>query len=168
LSTIAKDIGTNMTVADQVDSRSRLCLEDLHVGRSFTSASHAMSVEEIKAFARQYDPQPFHLDESAAQDSFFGELVASGWHTAAVTMRLLVGGGLPLAGGVIGAGGELSWPGPTRPGDVLTVYTEITEIKPSRSRPDRGMVTMRSETRNQHGEIAQILVARLVVPRRPA
>jgi acyl dehydratase len=94
--------------------------------------------------------------------------VASGWHTAAVTMRLLVEGGLPIAGGIVGANGEVGWPQPTRPGDVLTVVSEIVEVKPSRSRPDRGMVTVRSETRNQNGEPVQIMTARLVVPRRSA
>jgi acyl dehydratase len=98
----------------------------------------------------------------------FKGLVASGWHTAAITMRLLVKGGVPLAGGLIGAGGELSWPQATRPGDVLHVESEIMEIIPSRSRPDRGMVSVRSETRNQRGETVQIMTARLVVPRRTA
>ena len=157
-----------MTVTDQVDTKHRFYLEDLHVGQRFTSGSHAIGADEIKAFARQYDPQPFHLDEAAAKNTFFGELVASGWHTAAVTMRLMVEGGLPIAGGVIGAGGEMSWPQPTRPGDVLTVFSEVLEVKPSRSRADRGMATVRSETRNQRGEIAQILTAKLIVPRRAA
>ena len=91
--------------------------------------------------------------------------MASGWHTAAITMRLLVEGGLPLAGGIIGAGGEITWPNPTRPGDVLQVESEVLELRPSRSRPDRGIATVRSETRNQRGDTVQVLVARLVVPR---
>jgi acyl dehydratase len=157
-----------MTAADQLDTKRRFYLDDLHVGQRFTSGSHAISVDEIKGFARQYDPQPFHLDEAAAKNTFFGELVASGWHTAAVTMRLMAEGGLPIAGGVIGAGGEMSWPRPTRPGDVLTVFSEVLEVKPSRSRADRGMATVRSETRNQRGEVAQILTAKLIVPRRAA
>ena len=119
------------------------------------------------AFASQFDPQPFHLDDEAAKATLFGGLAASGWHTAAITMRLLVGGGMPIAGGVVGVGGEISWPKPTRPGDVLRVESEVIEIKPSRSRPDRGMVTVRSETRNQREDIVQILVAMLIVPRRP-
>src|SRR5688572_9242746 len=98
-----------------------LYLEDLHEGQRFVSASRTVEAEEIKAFAAEFDPQPFHLDETAAAGSFFGGLAASGWHTAALTMRLLVQGGLPLAGGVIGASGELSWPRPTRPGDMLRV-----------------------------------------------
>jgi acyl dehydratase len=146
----------------------RMYFDDFRVGQRFISRSHALDAAEIKAFARQYDPQPFHLDEEAAKNSLFAGLAASGWHTAAVTMRLLVEGGVPVAGGVIGASGEIGWPRPTRPGDILQVESEILEIVPSRSRPDRGMVTMRSETRNQHGELVQILTAKLVVPRRPA
>jgi acyl dehydratase len=146
----------------------RLYLDDLTVGQRFTSASHAVGRDEILAFARQFDPQPFHLDEAAARATLFGGLAASGWHTAAITMRLQVESGLPVAGGIVGAGGEFSWPNPTRPGDVLRVETEILEVKPSRSRPDRGMVTVKSETRNQRGESVFTLTARLVVPRRPA
>lgn len=143
-------------------------LDDLAVGDRFTSAEHAMDAEQILAFARQFDPQPFHLDDAAAQATLFGGLAASGWHTAAVTMRMLVTSGLPIAGGIIGAGGELTWPRPTRPTDVLHVVSEILEIQPSRSRPDRGMVTVRSETRNQHGDAVQVSTVRIVVPRRVA
>jgi acyl dehydratase len=145
-----------------------LYLDDLHVGQRFTSGTSSIDEEQIKAFARQFDPQPFHLDSEAAKDTLFAGLVASGWHTASVTMRLLVESGLPLAGGLVGAGGEITWPRPTRPGSVLQVESEIVALKPSRSRPDRGMATIRSETRNQHGEVVQILIARLVVQRRPA
>jgi len=145
-----------------------LFLDDLEVGRRFTSGSHTVDVAQIKAFATQFDPQPFHLDEASARDTMFGGLAASGWHTAAITMRLLVGGGAPVAGGIIGAGGEIAWPQPTRPGDVLRVESEILEVKPSRSRPDRGTVKMRSQTLNQRDEVVQTLTATLVVPRRPA
>ena len=145
-----------------------LYLEDLKVGDKFTSAAHAMDEAQIKAFATQFDPQPFHLDDEAAKATLFGGLAASGWHTAAVTMRLLVTGGLPIAGGIVGAGVELSWPHPTRATDVLQVQSEITGIVPSRSRPDRGMVTVRCETRNQRGEVLQISVNKVVVPRRPS
>jgi acyl dehydratase len=145
----------------------KLFLDDLEVGQRFTSGAHRLEAAEIKAFAGQYDPQPFHLDEATAADSLFGGLAASGWHTAAVTMRLLVEGGAPFAGGLVGAGAEVAWPRPTRPGDELTVVSEVVEIRPSRSRPERGMVTLKSETRNQRGEVVQTLVARLVVPRRP-
>jgi acyl dehydratase len=149
------------------DLGSLLYLEDMPVGRRFETGSVLLTPEAIKAFAAAFDPQPFHLDEAAAEKSLFGGLVASGWHTAAVTMRLLVTSGLPIAGGVIGAGGEVQWPRATRPGDELRVVSEVIAAKPSASKPDRGMVTIRSETLNQAGEIVQIMTARLVVPRRP-
>lgn len=145
----------------------KLYLDDLKVGDRFSSAEHAMDERQIKAFAAQFDPQPFHLDDEAAKKTLFGALAASGWHTAAITMRLLVTSGVPLADGVIGAGGEISWPRPTRPTDVLHVESEVLEITPSRSRPERGMVTVRSETRNQHGDILQVFTAKMVVSRRP-
>jgi acyl dehydratase len=144
-----------------------LYLEDLYVGRRFETGSVRVGTESIKAFAADFDPQPFHLDEAAAATSLFGGLVASGWHTAALTMRLLVTGGLPIAGGVIGAGGEVQWPRPVKPGDELRVVCEVVAARPSASRPDRGMVTVRTETLNQAGEAVQIMTARLVVPRRP-
>jgi acyl dehydratase len=144
-----------------------LYLDDLAVGQRFTSGTRAVGEDEIKSFAREYDPQPFHLDHETAKGTIFQGLAASGWHTMAMTMRLLVDGGAPLAGGIIGAGGEINWPRPTRPGDVLQVESEIVDITASRSKPDRGMVTMRSETRNQRGEVVQVLIAKLVVPRRP-
>jgi acyl dehydratase len=142
-------------------------LDDLSIGQRFTSATHALDSAQIRAFAGQFDPQPFHLDDDAATESFFGGLAASGWHTAAITMKLLLQGGAPIAGGVIGSGGEIFWPQPTRPGDVLQVESEVMAIAPSRSKPDRGMVTLRSITRNQRGETAQVLTAKLLVPKRP-
>jgi acyl dehydratase len=148
------------------DSNQCLFLEDLCPGQRFTSGSHTLDEAQIKAFAQQFDPQPFHLDDEAAKGSLFAGLAASGWHTAAITMRLQLESGLPLSGGIIGAGGELNWPRPTRPGDILRVESEILEVKPSRSRPDRGMVTVRSETLNQRGEVVQTLTVKLVVPRR--
>jgi len=144
-----------------------LYFDELHVRQRFTSGTYLIDEEQIKAFAKQFDPQPFHLDAEVAKGTLFEGLVASGWHTAAITMRLLVEGGMPIAGGVIGAGAEVSWPRPTRPGAVLRVESEVLELRPSRSRPDRGRATIRSETRNQLGEIVQVLVANLVVPRRP-
>jgi len=141
-------------------------LEDLHVGQRFISETHIIDVEQIKAFARQFDPQPFHLDEAAARNTLFGGLAASGWHTAAITMRLLAKGGLPVAGGIIGAGGEIAWPNPTRPGDVLHVESEVISVTPSRSRPDRGTAVMRCITKNQKNETLQELTANLIVPRR--
>ena len=157
-----------MTNADKHDLNGGFYLEDLHVGQRFASGAHAVDEAQIKAFAGQFDPQPFHLDDATAKHTMFAGLAASGWHTAAITMRLLVDGGAPIAGGVIGAGGEIAWPKPTRPGDILQVKSEILDVTPSRSRPDRGMVTVRSETFNQRGEIVQTLTAKLVVPRRPA
>jgi acyl dehydratase len=140
--------------------------EDLHVGQRFVSGTCRIDEGDITAFAERFDPQPFHLDAEAAKDTIFGGLVASGWHTAAVTMRLLVESGLAIAGGLVGAGGEINWPNPTRPGATLRVESEIIELRPSRSRPDRGVATIRSETRNDLGETVQVLVAKLIVPRR--
>lgn len=142
-------------------------LDDLTVGDQFKSGEHAMDEAQIKAFATQFDPQPFHLDDEAAKATLFGGLAASGWHTAAITMRLLVTTGLPIAGGIVGAGGELSWPRPTRATDVLHVVSEVVQIAPSKSKPDRGMVTVRSETLNQQGDVLQIATVRIVVPRKP-
>jgi acyl dehydratase len=147
--------------------KATLYLEDLQVGQRFVSGAHKIDEEQIRAFAKQFDPQPFHLDADAAKATFFGKLVASGWHTAAITMRLLVESGLPIAGGLIGAGGEITWPRPVQAGAMLHVESEILEIRPSRSRPDRGLVTVRSETRDQIGEVVQVFVAKLVVPCKP-
>ncbi len=143
-----------------------LFLEDLYLVQHFSSGSQEVTAEAIKTFAKAFDPQPFHTDEAAAENTFFAGLAASGWHVAALTMKLLVGERAFIANGIVGAGGEISWPRPTRPGDILSVDSEVTEIAPSRSRPDRGIVTLRSETRNQRGEIAQVLTSKLVVMRR--
>lgn len=144
-------------------------LEDFAVGQKYGTASLRVEPADIKSFASQFDPQVFHLDEEAAKKTFFGGLAASGWHTAAMTMHLLVTGGLPLAGGIIGAGmDELGWPKPVRPGDRLRVESEVVEVRPSKSRPSQGLVKMRTTTLNQNGESVQILVANLLVPRRPA
>ena len=142
-----------------------LFLGDLRPGMRFKSAGHLIDEAQIKAFAAQFDPQAFHLDHEAAKATLFGGLAASGWHTAAITMRLLVGGGLPLAGGIIGASGELSWPKPTRPGDMLHVESEVVSVTPSRSKPDRGMAVVRSETRNQKGDVLQLFTVNVVVNR---
>jgi acyl dehydratase len=152
-----------MTNLNPVRGKEPLFLDDLHVGQRFASGKHLIDEEQIKSFARQFDPQPFHVDAEAAKDTVFGELVASGWHTAAVTMRLLVEGGLPVAGGLIGVGGEITWPNPTRPGDVLQVESQVLELRPSRSNPGRGIATIRNETRNQRGEIVLVLIAKLLV-----
>lgn len=140
----------------------KLYLEDLSVGMTFESREYKLDAAQIQAYAREFDPQPFHTDEDAARATFFGGLAASGWHTASITMRLLVES-VPLACGIIGGGGEISWPRPTRPGDILRVVSTIASVVPSKSRPDRGMVTLESETKNQHGDVCERLVARLVV-----
>ena len=145
-----------------------LYLDDLSVGQRFSSDSYRMDEDRVKAFAAEFDPQPFHLDEAAAQDSIFRGLAASGWHTAAATMRLVVTGELRIAGGVIGLGGDITWPKPTRPGDTLRVESEIVEIVPSRSKPNQGIVTVRMTTLNQNGEEVQVFIAKLLVFRRPA
>jgi acyl dehydratase len=144
-----------------------LYLEDLRVGQKYRSPRATVDAAAITAFARAFDPQPFHLDEEAARASFFGGLAASGWHTAALTMRLLVEGELHPAGGIIGAGGEeLKWPRPVRPGDELEVESEVLEVRPLRSRPTHGLVKFRTTTSNQRGEPVQILVMNLLVERR--
>lgn len=145
-----------------------LYLDDLKVGDHFTSAKLRVDADQIRAFARQFDPQVFHLDDAAARSTVFGGLVASGWHTAAITMRLLVAGGLPIAGGLIGASTSIEWPNPTRPGDVLHVESEIVAITPSRSRPERGTLRVRSRTLNQRNEPVQIAETKVVAFRRPA
>jgi acyl dehydratase len=142
-----------------------LSLDDVFVGQKFQSDSYTLDAERIKVFAREFDPQPFHLDEESARTTFFGGLVASGWHTAAITMRLLVKS-TPILGGLIGAGGEVSWPRATKPGDTLHVESEVLEIRPSRSNPQRAIVTVRNITKNQNGQEVQILVSKLVVPSR--
>jgi len=139
--------------------------EDMEVGLSFVSANLSVEEKDIIDFARQFDPQPFHTDARAAKDSLFGGLVASGWHTAALTMRLLVDG-FPIIGGTIGLGGEAAWPQPVRPGDVIHVEGKIIEVRRSQSHSDRGIVTVRLETKNQRNEIAQTLTAKLLVFRR--
>lgn len=148
--------------------RGALYLDDLSAGDRFTSGEHALDAAQIVAFAAQFDPQPFHTDTDAAEGTFFRGLAASGWHTAALTMKLLVESGIPLADGIIGSGGELQWPQPTRPGDVLHVEAEVLEIAHSRSKPGRAMVQMRCETKNQHGEVLQRFTPKLVVLARAA
>jgi acyl dehydratase len=146
--------------------REGLYLEDLHVGQRFQSREQLVDAEEIKKFAREFDPQPFHLDEEAAKGSLFRGLAASGWHTAAMTMRLLVES-IPLADGLIGAELQLAWPRPTRPGMSIRVVGEIIDIVPSRSKPDMAIVTMRNETRDQDGEVLQVFTVKMPVYKRP-
>ena len=145
---------------------SPLYLEDLSAGALIEAGPVTVSEAEAIAFARQFDPQPFHLDEGTAAKTFFKGLAASGWHTAAATMKLLVEGGLPLAGGIIGAGvEEVRWPRPVRPGDRLRVESEVLEVRPSRSRPDQGVAKIRTTTLNQNGEPVQVMTSNLLVPR---
>ncbi|WP_373979374.1 MaoC family dehydratase [Achromobacter sp. JD417] len=141
-------------------------LEDLTVGDVFVSKTHALDAEQIVEFASQFDPQPFHLDLEAAQDTLFQGLAASGWHTAALTMKLLVES-FPVARGVIGAGAELAWPQPTRPDDVVKVTSTVLSITPSRSKPDRAIVVVESITSNQRDEALQKLTSKVVVFRKP-
>ena len=143
-------------------------LEDFAVGQTFRSGRLQIDKERIKTFGAEFDPQPFHLDEDAARDTIFGGLAASGWHTAAVTMRLLVESDLKPAGGIVGAGvDEFRWPRPVRAGDELRIESEVLEVRPSRSRPDQGLIKVRTTTLNQHDEAVQIIIANLVVRRRP-
>src|SRR5579871_3619190 len=143
-------------------------LDDLYVGQRFTSGTYRMEEADMVRFAAEFDPQPFHLDRGAAESSVFRGLAASGWHTAAVAMRLLVTGGLPLAEGMIGLGGEVAWPRPTRPGDLVHMETEVAEIIPSKSRPDRAIVKIRGTMLNQNQETVYHLTAKLLVSQRPA
>jgi acyl dehydratase len=133
-------------------------LEDFAAGQVYGGASRArVEPERVKSFAAEFDPQPFHLSEDAARTSLFQGLAASGWHTAALTMRLLVASDLKPAGGIIGAGF-----------DELRVESEILEVRPLKSRADRGVVKVRTTTFNQRGEAVQVSVGNLFVPRRPA
>jgi acyl dehydratase len=143
-------------------------LDDLTAGMTFTSGEVTVTAEEIKTFAAQFDPQQFHLDEAAGEASFFNGLAASGWHTASLGMRLMVTSGPALAAGWIGAGAELSWKRPVYAGDTLRLHGGIVELKPSRSRPDRGIAVVRCEMRNQRDEVVQVMTAQVLVMRRPA
>ena len=144
-------------------------LDDFAIGQTFASATLRITAEQIKSFAAEYDPQPFHLDEEAARGTIFRGLAASGWHTATLTMQLLVGSELKPAGGIIGAGlDELNWPRPVRPGDELHLNIEIIGVRPSQSRPGQGVIKVRTTTLNQNDEPVQILIANLVVPARAA
>ena len=147
----------------------RLYLEDFEPGQRFTEGSTiGVDPERVASFAAEFDPQPFHLDNAAAMDTVFAGLAASGWHTAAITMRLLTESNFTPAGGIIGMGfDELRWPRPVRPGDELRVEVDVLEVRPSKSRPDQGVITTRTTTLNQHNEAVQISVGNLLVARRP-
>jgi acyl dehydratase len=142
-------------------------LEDLSIGQKFRSPSLVIETDAIREFAARFDPQPFHLDDDAARNTLFGGLAASGWHTAALTMRLLVESEFRPAGGLIGAGlDELRWPRPTRPGDRLELEIEVLDLRSMRSRPGQGIVKLRIITLNQEGEVVQQYVGNLVVRQR--
>jgi acyl dehydratase len=149
---------------------SELFFEDYTAGMRITESPRVrVDKDEIIAFAKKFDPQFFHLDEDAARHSIFGGLVASGWHTAALTMWLLTQRETRPAGGSIGLGfEEMRWPTPVRPGDELHIESEILEVRPSQSRPDRGLIKMRTRTLNQRGEVVQNVIANAMVPRRGA
>jgi acyl dehydratase len=142
-------------------------LEDFAVGQTYGSGRLRVDKERIKTFAAEFDPQPFHLDEEAARDTIFRGLAASGWHTAALTMRLLVESELKPVGGIVGAGfDEFRWPRPVRPGDELRVESEVLEVRPSKSRPEQGVIKVKTTTLNQNDEAVQISIGNLIVPRR--
>ena len=141
--------------------------EDYAVGQKFASPRRRrVDAAEITAFAADFDPQPFHLDEAAGKESMFGGLAASGWHTAAMTMSLIVGSEFRPVGGILGFGGELQWLKPVRPADELRVESEILELRESRSRPGQGLVKARVTTLNQHDEVVQIFTPTLLVKKR--
>jgi acyl dehydratase len=143
-------------------------LEDFAVGQTLSSGRLRISEERIKSFAAEFDPQSFHLDEVAARDTIFHGLAASGWHTAAITRRLLVESELKLAGGIVGAGfDELRWRRPVRPGDELRIESEVIEVRPSKSHPDLGLIKVRTSTLNQDGDVVQIFTGNLLVPHQP-
>jgi len=145
----------------------QLYLEDFVVGQTFRAGPYLVTAEAIKRFAAEFDSQPFHLDEAAAASSFFGGLAASRWHTSAITMRLMVEGGVPIAGGLIGAGGEeLRWLRPVRPGDALRIESEVLEIRPFRSKPGHGVLKIRVTTFNQNNERVQTSIGNLIARRR--
>jgi acyl dehydratase len=144
-------------------------LKDFQAGQTFGSGRIHIDADRIKSFAAEFDPQPFHLDERAATESILGGLAASGWHTAAITMRLLVDSDLKPAGGIVAAGfDEFRWPRPVRPGDELRVESEVLEIRASKSRPDQGIIKVRATTLNQNNEAVQVSVGNLIVRGRPA
>ncbi|MDD9709385.1 MaoC family dehydratase [Seohaeicola sp. SP36] len=141
-----------------------LYLEDFAVGQTFGTQVLTVTEEEIIRFAREFDPQPFHIDPALAQTTFFRGLAASGWHTAALTMRLLVGGDMTPAHGIIGAGFDsLTWPRPVRPSDTLQVLSEVLDVRRSRSRPTQGTIKLHSRTINQNDEVVQDSIGNLII-----
>jgi acyl dehydratase len=139
-----------------------LWLEDIEVGTKFRTDEYEVTRDAVIEFARKYDPQPFHLSESTAEGTFFKGLAASGWHTAAITMQLVVTSGIPIATGIIGASVDLTWPSPARPGDILRVELDVIDVRPSKSNPTRGFVTVVYDTVNQQGDVRQHTTAKLL------
>src|SRR5258708_23228613 len=151
-------LGPRSVFAEEAAAMSGLYLEDFAVGQTFGSGRLRVEKERIKSFAAEFDPRPFHLDEEAARGTIFQGLAASGWHTAAMTMRLLVGSELKPAGGIIGAGlDEFRWPLPVRPGDELHLESEVLEVRPSKSRPEQGLIKVRTSTLNHDGLAVHVL-----------
>jgi acyl dehydratase len=147
---------------------SGLYLEDVSVGQRFNSEPYRVSETAMIEFARQFDPQPFHLNHAAANASVFQGLAASGWHTAAIAMRLLMTGPMQFAGGAVGLGvDELRWPHALRPNDTVQLETEILETRPSRSKQGFGIVRIRNVAKNQNGDVVLSYVANAMVRRRP-
>ena len=145
----------------------KLWLEDIHVGHRFRTDVYDLTADDIIEFATKWDPQPFHLGDETAQDTFFHGLAGSGWHTAAITMRLLVTSGMPMANGIIGAGGQVAWPTATRPGDRLHVEGEVVDVQASKASPNRGLVTIAYDTLNQDGEVRQSSKVRVLAFAKP-
>lgn len=164
---VKQTYGSACAPSKVTNSDKGLYLEDLQVGQRFSTGTYHMDADRMKAFAAEFDPQPFHLNEAAARNSVFRGLAASGWHTAAATMRLIVAG-LPIAGGLVGLGGEIAWARPTRPGDKLRVEMEILAITPSRSKPNQGIVTVRTVTLNQKDEEVQVFTTKILAFKREA
>jgi len=142
--------------------------EDFTVGMKFRSRDMVVSLEDVIAFAKAFDPQPFHTDPEAAKATFFKEHVASGWHTSAVTMRLITES-LPVAGGIVGAGvDELRWPTALRPGDTIHLESEVVEMRTFKSRTDTGLVKFLVKTVAQDGRVVQSMMPNVFVPRAAA
>jgi acyl dehydratase len=150
-------------MSETASAPEKLYLEDLSVGQRFNTDTYVMEGDRIKSFAAEFDPQPFHLEDAAAEASLFKGLAASGWHTTAAAMRLMASGGIPLAGGIIGLGCDVQWPRPARPGDALTLEAEVADITPSRSKPNQAVVTFRCTMFNQNREVVMYLTPKLLV-----
>jgi acyl dehydratase len=141
-------------------------LDDFEVGQTYRSGTLRVEADEITRFAAEFDPQPFHLSDEAARSTIFQGLAASGWHTSALTMKLLAQSNFRPVGGLVGVGFEGRWPKAVRPGDELHVEADVLEVRPSRSNAARGVIVVRVSTLNQDGEAVQLATFTLLVPRR--